>query len=255
MAKFCVNCGKQLDEAAKFCASCGAQQPLPLQQAQPQAQPQYQQTYAYAPAPIKSQTPLIVGCIVGAIALVLIVALIAINVSDPFGSGGVMPKRELSATERELVGVWAHGSVDLGFWTQYDQGAYSIEEYRPSSGAGGIVYTFNEDGTYSKHSWVNSTSVGQTSSLETGNWAVIEANTIQFSNKFVVYYEDFKNPGNSYKNRDWEERWGGYILYYVRSDSIEFGYEGFFFHDSDLSFIQQRAADGNYSMEYYRKRN
>ena len=165
------------------------------------------------------------------------------------------PKRELSAAERELVGVWAHGSVDLGFWTQYDQGAYSIEEYRPSSGAGGIVYTFNDDGTYSMYSWVNSVYVGQTSSLETGNWAVIKANTIQFSNKFVVYYEDFKNPGNSYKNREWEERWGGYILYYVRSDSIEYGYEGFFFHDSDLDFIQQRAADGNYSMDYYRKRD
>ena len=166
-------------------------------------------------------------------------------------SGG----RTLSATEKELVGTWAHGSVDLGFWKQYDQGAYTVEEYRPSSGAGGIVYTFNDDGTYSKHSWVNSTSVGQTSSLETGNWVVIEDNTIQFSNKFVVYYEDFKNPSNSYKNREWEERWGGYILYYVRSDSIEYGYEGFFFHDSNLDFILERAAIGNYSAEYYRKRD
>ena len=26
MAKFCMSCGKQLDETEKFCASCGAQQ-------------------------------------------------------------------------------------------------------------------------------------------------------------------------------------------------------------------------------------
>ena len=50
MARFCVNCGIQLDDAVKFCASCGAQQqPTPAQQqpasvqaAQPQQPPQEQ---------------------------------------------------------------------------------------------------------------------------------------------------------------------------------------------------------------------
>ena len=95
----------------------------------------------------------------------------------------------------------------------------------------------------------------KTSTIITGNWAVIEDNTIQFSNKFVLSHDDLKNPGESYKNREWSERWGGMRLYYVRSDSERFGYVGCFFHHDNLSFIKQRAAEGNYSMDYYRKRD
>jgi len=106
-----MNCGKQLDEAAKFCAGCGAksEQPAPVQAAQPQQPPQaqpyiqpqqqYQQPYApqyqqaYAPAPKpKSKTPLIVGGIGGALALVFVVVLIATNV---FGLLGKIDSGEL----------------------------------------------------------------------------------------------------------------------------------------------------------------
>ncbi|MCL2160076.1 MAG: Ig-like domain-containing protein, partial [Oscillospiraceae bacterium] len=88
MAKFCNNCGKQLDATTKFCASCGAQQPQAPPQPQPQPQPpQYQQAYAPAPKP-KSKTPLIVGGIGGALAVILLVVLIATNVFGLFGSGG-----------------------------------------------------------------------------------------------------------------------------------------------------------------------
>jgi uncharacterized membrane protein len=61
MAKFCINCGSSLDDAARFCTSCGAtlgapQQPQapppppPPYQAPPQQQPQqYQQPYQQPP--------------------------------------------------------------------------------------------------------------------------------------------------------------------------------------------------------------
>ena len=50
MVKFCINCGRQLDEAAKFCAGCGA--PQPYQQPQ---QPPPPQQYAPAPPPAMQQ--------------------------------------------------------------------------------------------------------------------------------------------------------------------------------------------------------
>ena len=89
MAKFCINCGRPLDEAVKFCAGCGA--PQPYQQPQPQPQPQpYQQLQQpppqqqYASAPVspatrKRKKPLIIGGITGACALALAIALVATN--------------------------------------------------------------------------------------------------------------------------------------------------------------------------------
>ena len=100
MARFCMNCGKQLNDAVKFCASCGAQQqpapqPAPAQSAQPQQQPQpyiqpqYQYQQPYAPTPKKkSKTPFIVGSIVGVLVIVLVIVLISTNVFGLFGSGG-----------------------------------------------------------------------------------------------------------------------------------------------------------------------
>ena len=141
MAKFCMNCGKPLDEAAKFCAGCGtaqaAQQPAPVQQAQPQTQPyiqpqqppQYQQQYApqYQPAPApkpKSKTPFIVGGVGGALAIVLVVVLIATNVFGLFGKdGGDNPtnSKPTSGNSTNSGGdtptgenaVWGNGELEL----------------------------------------------------------------------------------------------------------------------------------------------
>ena len=78
MARFCSNCGAQLDDALKFCTACGtAQAPAPVQQAQPQYQ---QQPYAPAPASApppakkKSKAPLVI------VALLLVVGLAAAGV-------------------------------------------------------------------------------------------------------------------------------------------------------------------------------
>ena len=50
--KFCVSCGKQIDDGISFCPYCGAQQPQQRQPQQPQPQQQQyqpQQQYQYQP--------------------------------------------------------------------------------------------------------------------------------------------------------------------------------------------------------------
>jgi len=55
MAKFCSNCGKQLDDAVKFCSNCGAQQ-KPLQQTQQEPQPPPAQEILQPP-PVQEAQP------------------------------------------------------------------------------------------------------------------------------------------------------------------------------------------------------
>ncbi len=91
MAKFCHNCGSQLDDGMLFCGSCGAKQqeaapqaqPVPqqpVQQVQPQ-QPVYQQPVYQQPAapqpPKKKKTGLIVGL---SAAIVAVIALVCAGI-------------------------------------------------------------------------------------------------------------------------------------------------------------------------------
>ncbi|MCL2158639.1 MAG: zinc ribbon domain-containing protein [Oscillospiraceae bacterium] len=188
MAKFCMSCGRQLDEAAKFCASCGAQQTQAQQPAQPPPyiQPQYQPPYAPMPKQ-KSKMPLVVGGIVGVLAIVFLVVLIA---THTFGSGGDNPNNGMTkptgddaVSMNALVGLW-HTS---GF----------IEDY---------YWSFGADGRFAYYVSAYDTGVGvnmgyASESYYKGNYRV-KGDTIELYNcqgdSFFEYISDFKY----FKNRD-----------------------------------------------------
>ena len=192
MAKFCINCGRQLAKTAKFCASCGAQQPQtqqPAQQSPPQPyiQPQYQPPYAPAPKP-KSKTPLVVGVIFGALAIVLLFVLIATNA---FGnSGGVNPNAPTPKPptdagslasdlpsgniDPKLVGVWGTGIDVLGDWYNYSTGAYDFT----SSSMKGVEFKAN--GTFDIMTIVSGR-YGTFQDFFKGNYSV-EGDIIYFTN-------------------------------------------------------------------------
>lgn len=85
MAKFCNNCGAQVDDAAQFCGNCGNQFAAP----QPAPQPQYQQPVyaapevpAEAPAPVK-KSPKKLIILLGIIGAALILTIILIRLIFP----------------------------------------------------------------------------------------------------------------------------------------------------------------------------
>ncbi|MCL2157823.1 MAG: zinc ribbon domain-containing protein [Oscillospiraceae bacterium] len=152
MARFCLNCGKQLNETVKFCASCGAQQqptqqPSPVQsaqlqqqpQTQPYIQPQYQYQQPYAPTPKKkSKTPLIVGSIGGVLVIVLVIVLISTNVFGLISrSGGDTPTDQNGITQptgddavftNALVGSWGrvgYNANTLPIWVFGEDGRFA----------------------------------------------------------------------------------------------------------------------------------
>ena len=102
MVKYCVNCGKQLDDNAKFCGSCGAnmknnsqpvqqqytnqkqpvqqnyQTPQPQQNFQNNQNSQYAQYYGYTQTvPVKKKSGTVIGAIV-ALAIIIVVVIAAL---------------------------------------------------------------------------------------------------------------------------------------------------------------------------------
>ena len=230
MAKFCMNCGKQLNDAVKFCASCGVQQPAPVQNAQPQQQPQaqpyiqpqYQYQQQYAPAPKKkSKMPLIVGGIIGVLAIVLIVVLIATNVFGLFGSGGDTPTdpnapthpidppndnaeandttepRVLTSEEQKFVGVWrniyrdTYGTEPEYYLTRGIRVTY--DDYLIANPEG-TLFRFFDDGTFYRtfnlQTSYNSTVYTYTQ-VEKGFWSATEG----IVTLFIEAFKDIRTAG------------------------------------------------------------
>jgi len=134
MAKFCINCGAGLDEAAKFCPGCGTQTvaaatpPAPVPEPYPQPYPQYPQPAAqpYAPMaetrPKKKRTGLIIalsvfGGLAALVALIIVVAASTVSKAakaDYYEIGGDrIPSIKLALGEtRKLTGTQA--SIENG---------------------------------------------------------------------------------------------------------------------------------------------
>jgi len=140
MVKFCLSCGKALDESVKFCTGCGAnadlntqtatQQPPIQQQSQPQTnyqppvQQQYppaQQQYMTQPIPPQKKTN---GKIIAVLLIVVIVAIILVAILFFFAfQDGDSDSNNASDASSLLVGRW---------------------DIKPSAG---YVYNFKDDNT------------------------------------------------------------------------------------------------------------
>jgi len=116
MAKYCKNCGAELEEGMKFCTGCGAQieqTPQSASTTPPSAQPTTLPPVAptYPPAK-KSKT----GLIVGIVAIVVAIVIILLVVFFVFGGGigGI--------SESSFIGTW---NVDMMGYTTYEWTFYS----------------------------------------------------------------------------------------------------------------------------------
>ena len=252
MAKYCTSCGAPLEGAAKFCPGCGTQtvaagtQTVAVGAKAPESPQPVQQTPLYSPPSVpaptapkkKSKAPLIVG---GAIALVVLIAVIAFSGREDSGvgpapytpdySGGGMPTAGgnpgQAAQPTEPPTQQPSRNIDPGLVGKWDRNSH-INNHSVNKSTNKFVYTgdsyvyeaqvweFYNDGTFF-YFFHNDKLYGEGSArwgllMYKGNYQV-DGDMIYCTN-VMCSFQDYQEPSKSYGFRASDNFKLGYNIEY-----------------------------------------